>query len=194
MRRICLVLAVCACCAHSLLAQSDYAKREFGGTVAIVGADTKGAFNTDESRDGLWGFSLQGAYNISRYWGLKGEFSYFQNTVGPGTTDPTRLTQLMGGIKVQDNARTTRFRPFAHALFGVAHVSNMPRVLQQTSTGRTVAIITDTGPGFTLGGGLDIRLTRNLDLRALQYDYNPVWAGGQTFHNLKLGIGLNFRF
>ena len=113
----------------------------------------------------------------------------------PGSVVPTtRLTQIMGGIKLQDNANTTRFRPFAQALIGLAHSSNLPRVLQQTSSSRTVTIISGTGPAFVLGGGLDIRLTRKLDLRALQIDYNPIWAKGETFQNLRIGIGLNFRF
>ena len=195
MRRICFVLAFCAGCADSVFAQSDYAKHELGGTVSVAGADTKGAFNNDKSRDGLYGFSIQSAYNISRFWGLKGEFSYFQKQFWPGSVYPTSgLTQIMGGIKLQDNANTTRYRPFAHALIGVAHTSNLPRVLQETSSSRIVTIISGTGPAFALGGGLDIRLTRKLELRALQIDYNPVWAKGETFQNLRIGIGLNFRF
>ncbi len=195
MRRICFVLAFCAYCAHSVVAQSDYARHELGGTASVVGADTKGAFNNDKSRDGLYGFSLQSAYNLSRFWGVKGEFSYFQKKFGHGSADPTsRLTQIMGGIKLQDNANATRFRPFAQALIGVALTSNMPRVLQETSSSRTVTIISGTGAAFALGGGLDIRLTRKLELRALQIDYNPVWAKGETFQNLRIGIGLNFRF
>ncbi|MEP7273871.1 MAG: outer membrane beta-barrel protein [Acidobacteriota bacterium] len=195
MRRICFVLAFCACSAHSVFAQSDYAKHELGATVSIAGADTKGAFNNDKSRDGLNGFSIQSAYNISRYWGLKGEFSYFQKQFVSGSADATsRLTQIMGGIKLQDNANTTRFRPFAQALIGLAHTSTLPRVLEETSTSRTVAIISGTGPAFVLGGGLDIRLTKKLDLRALQIDYNPVRAKGETFQNVRIGIGLNFRF
>jgi len=195
MRRICLVLAFCAGCAHSVFAQSDYARYELGGTVSIVGADTKGAFNSDSSRDALYGFSIQSAYNISRFWGLKGEFSYFQKQFNPASVFPTsKLTQIMGGIKLQDNASTVRFRPFAQSLIGVAHTSNLPRVLQETSSSRTVTIISGTGPAVVLGGGLDIRLTRKLELRALQIDYNPQWAKSETFHNVRLGIGLNFRF
>jgi opacity protein-like surface antigen len=195
MRRICFVLAFCAYCAHSVFAQSDYARHELGGTASVIGADTKGAFNNDNSRDGLYGFSIQSAYNISRFWGLKGEFSYFQKQFVPGNVVPTsRLTQLLGGIKLQDDTNTTRFRPFAQALIGVAHTSNLPRVLQVASPSRTVNLITGTGAAFALGGGLDIRLTRKLELRALQIDYNPTSAKGETFQNVRIGIGVNFRF
>jgi hypothetical protein len=51
-----------------------------------------------------------------------------------------------------------------------------------------------TGPAFALGGGLDIRLTKRLELRAFQIDYNPSRIKEETFQNVRLGIGLNFRF
>ena len=94
MRKICFVLAFCAYSAQPIFAQSDYARHELGGAVEVVGADTKGAFNNDSSRDALFGFSLQSAYNLSRFWGLKGEFSYFQKQFEPSNVFPTsRLTQ-----------------------------------------------------------------------------------------------------
>jgi opacity protein-like surface antigen len=193
--RICFLLALYTLCDHVVFGQSDYAQHELGGTASIIGADTKGAFNNDKSRDGLYGFNLQGAYNISRYWGLKADFSYFQKQFEAGNQDLTsKLFQLTGGIKLQDNATTTRFRPFAQALVGVAHASNLPRVLQESSTGKIVSAISGTGPAFALGGGLDIRLLKKLELRALQIDYNPIRLKGESFQNLRLGIGVNFRF
>lgn len=187
-------LALLTCFSQFVFGQSGYAKHELGAMASIVGADTKGAFNNDESRDGLYGFDVQGAYNFSRWLGLKAEFSYFQKDFLTSADPTSRLTQFMGGIKAQDNANSTRFRPFAQALFGLSHTTNIPRVVQPASSGKTVALITGTGPSFSLGGGLDIRITRKLDLRVLQIDYNPVWAGGHTFHNMRLGIGVNFRF
>ena len=87
-----------------------------------MGADTNGAFNSDKSRDGLYGFNVQGGYNISRFWGVKADFSYFQKYFEAGFASiDSKLTQMMGGIKLQDNANNTRFRPFAHALVGLAH-------------------------------------------------------------------------
>ena len=178
-----------------MFAQSDDAKRELGGGVSIVGADSKGAFNNDESRDGLYGFYIQGAYNISRFWGLKADFSYFQKQFEAGNIDLTsRLSQITGGIKLQDNANTTRFRPFAQTLIGVAHTSKLPRILQENLSGRVVSAISGTGPAFVLGGGLDIRLAKKLELRALQIDYNPIRIKGESFQNVRLGIGMNFRF
>lgn len=195
MRRTLFLLIFYTCCAQYVFGQSDYRKREIGGNVSIIGADTKGAFNNDKSRDGLYGFNVQGAYNISRFWGVKADFSYFQKRfeAGPAFFIDSRLTQMMGGIKLQDNANGTRFRPFAHALVGVAHTSDLPHVFNDTQV-KVIEVRSGTGPAFALGGGLDIRLTRKLELRAFQIDYNPSRIGGHTLQNIRLGIGLNFRF
>lgn len=68
MRRTLFLLILYTCCAPCVLGQGDYRKREIGGNFSIIGADTNGAFNNDRSNDGLYGFSVQGAYNISRFW------------------------------------------------------------------------------------------------------------------------------
>lgn len=195
MRRTGFLLILCACCAQHVFGQSDYSKRELGANASIVGADTKGAFNNDKSRDGLYGLEVHGAYNISRYLGLKADFSYFRKRFEAGPIFfNARLTQVMGGIKVQDNANSIRFRPFAHALVGVAHTSDLPFVVQDSSAGRLVSVSDDTGLAFALGGGLDIRLTKKFELRAFQIDYNPSRIKGDVFQNVRLGIGVNFRF
>ncbi len=194
MRKTCFLLVISACCAQYVFGQGDYRKREFGGNVSIVGADTNGAFNNEKSRDGLYGFGVQGGYNISRFWGVKADFSYFQKHFEAGFASiDSSLIQMMGGIKLQDNANAIRFRPFAHALVGVAHTSDFPRVFSDTQV-KVVEVRSGTGPALALGGGLDIRLTRKLELRAFQIDYNPSRIGGHTLQNIRLGMGLNFRF
>lgn len=195
MRRTLVLLVVYACCAQYVSGQTDYNKREIGANVSIMGLDTKGAFNSDRSRDGLFGFNVQGAYNFSRYLGVKAEFSYSQRHFNLDFIDlTTRLSQIMGGIKLQDNKTTTRFRPFGHALVGVAHASDLPRIVPDGFGLVTFSVRDGTGPAFALGGGLDIRLTKKLELRAIQIDYNPSRIKEQTFQNVRLGIGLNFRF
>jgi|SRR5215471_4270294 len=194
-RRICFLLLAYTGCAHYAFGQSDYTKHEIGSTFSIFGVDTKGAFNNDKSRDGFFGFNSQGVHNLSRFWGLKADLSYSQRQFEAGNSDFTsRLFQIAGGIKLQDNANATRFRPFAQALIGIAHASKLPRLLEENASGKTVSVLSGAGLAFGLGGGLDIRLTRKLELRALQIDYNPVRLKGETFQNVRLGIGVNFRF
>jgi opacity protein-like surface antigen len=195
MRKTSLLLFLYLCVAQQAFGQTDYSKHEIGGNVSIMGLDSKGAFNSDGSRDGVYGFDVHGAYNFSRYLGVKAEFSYSQRHVDSDFIDlSTRLSQVMGGIKVQDNKTSTRFRPFGHALVGIAHASDLPRILPDGFTLVRFSVRDGTGPAFALGGGLDIRLTRTLELRALQLDYNPTRIKGDVFQNVRLGIGVNFRF
>jgi opacity protein-like surface antigen len=197
MRKVATIVLFFACGVPFVYGQSEIARHEVSATFSISGIDTRGAFNNDKSRDALYGFNLQGAHNLNRFFGLQGDFSYFRRSfnTGVGNADLTsHLSQIMGGIKVQDNSNTTRFKPFAQALVGIAHATNFPRVLRDDSQGKLVNARNDTGVAFGLGGGLDVRLMRKLDIRAFQIDYNPAHLNGDTFHNLRLGIGLKFRF
>ena len=46
-------------------------------------------------------------------------------------------------------------------------------------------------PG-AIGGGLDIRINHNFQIRAIQIDYNPVRIGGFTNNNARIGAGIVF--
>ena len=197
MRKVATIVLFFACGVQFVYGQSETAKYEVSGTFSISGIDTRGAFNNDKSRDALYGVNLQGAHNLNRFLGLQGDFSYHRRSfnTGVGNAELTsRLSQIMGGIKVQDNLNATRFKPFAQALVGIAHATNFPRVLRDDSQGKLVAARNDTGVAFGLGGGFDVRLTKKVDIRAFQIDYNPAHLNGDTFHNLRLGIGIKFRF
>lgn len=194
MRKTCLGLVLLLCYAQYALGQSDYRKGEIGANVSIAGADTKGAFNSDNSRDGIYGFQVHGAYNFSRFWGLEAEVSYHQRHFDtPSIELHSKLTQVMAGIKFQENSNTTRYRPFAHALAGVAHASEFPRIVDISNV-EVLSIRSGTGPAFVLGGGLDIRLNKKTELRVFQLDYNPSRIKGDVFQNVALGAGVNFRF
>jgi opacity protein-like surface antigen len=94
----------------------------------------------------------------------------------------------MGGIKLQDNALETKVRPFAQLLLGVGRA-------EIDSSGPSINI-NDSRTGFAaaVGGGLDIRVHKNVDIRAIKVEYNPVRIDGETDNNIRLGVGLNFRF
>ena len=118
-----------------------------------------------------------------------------------------RLHNILGGIQIKDNSDEPTFKPFAHALFGVgrtsADLSQFDNILEDFE---------DSGFAAAIGGGLDIRLTPRIDLRAIQIDYNPMRfdfsdfgaigipgtptpLGEQkrTLHNFRIGIGIVFR-
>jgi opacity protein-like surface antigen len=183
-------------CAPLAFGQDDFQRGEFGVMFSHNRVDTDGAFNpspTATGRDGFNGVNIDAGYNFTRYVGAKADFSYHQKStefpVTGGTVEVDgKLTQFMGGIKLQDNSTETRVRPFVQALVGLGHVNVESNSLlgnfDQSETGLAAAI----------GGGLDIRVHRNVDFRAIKVEYNPVRIEGETGNNIRLGVGLNFRF
>lgn len=74
-----------------------------------------------------------------------------------------------------------KFRPFAEALFGGAHVN-----VNNANT-------TDTSFATALGGGLDYKIIRPIAWR-LQGDYVQTRFFGTTQNNIRLSTGLVLRF
>lgn len=165
-------------------------------TVVLCSADGAAIFGTNFQklfceRNGFNGVDGSVTYNVSRYVGFTGDFSAqrrtatYVDTLGPGHTDTTKVTenkyQLFGGVRIKDNSPETRFKPFAHALAGFA------REKLSGNTTSTLAVeppssFTDSPTSFALklGGGLDVRLSRRLDLRLIEVDYNPNFARDRT--------------
>ena len=183
-------------CAPLAFAQDDFQRGEFGVMFSHNRVDTDGAFNPDPNetgRDGFHGVNIDAGYNFTRYVGAKADFSYHQKSTDfavPGGTVNVegKLTQFMGGVKFQDNATETRVRPFAQFLVGVGNVG------VQTNSVLGNFDDSETGLAAAIGGGLDIRLHRNVDFRAIKVEYNPVRVEGDTGNNIRIGVGLNFRF
>jgi opacity protein-like surface antigen len=189
-------LILVACAGVSFAQGEEYKKGEIFVGYSANQVDTNGAFDPSsngDGRDNFNGINVEATGNLTRYFGIQGDFSYHQKeadfTVGTTTTNVKgKLTQFMGGVKVQDNALATRFRPFAHALVGVAHASADLR------TPTVSASDSDNGLALALGGGVDVRATDSIDLRLVQVDYNPNRFNGETDHNVRLSFGVNFRF
>jgi hypothetical protein len=78
--------------------------------------------------------------------------------------------------------RKFRFEPFVHALFGVVRQRNNVTLSIHTETNPSDEILTlrlrdnYSAFGAALGGGLDIRVSRHIAVRAIQVDYLPVFA------------------
>ncbi len=82
-----------------------------------------------------------------------------------------------------------RFRPFAEALFGVAHIkttqsSPLPDNFMQPS---------DTAFATALGGGVDYKIIRLIALR-VQGDYVQTRFFGTSQNNVRISTGVVFRF
>jgi hypothetical protein len=178
----------------------DYRKNEF-----YVGYSNQ---QIDNGRRTFHGF--EGAYtrNLSRYFGIKADVSgayknnSFTSNIVEGTTTTTfsakqkgSLYNFLGGVQIKDNAARTRFKPFAHALVGVARASNKISNVTCSAPSCTQLVFSDsneTGLGGAFGGGLDIKINDKIDFRVLQVDYNPVYTSSTVENNFRFGIGFVF--
>src|SRR5437763_2381245 len=165
------------------------------------------------------GFDGSITFNVSRYVGLKanvtGHFksqSYLDRFNPPGVAQTLinheRLYQFLGGVQLKNNSASKHFKPFAHALAGFARYTN--RQSQDLDLFPQFNFTIDdrvTSFAMKLGGGIDIRAGRRVDIRVFEFDYNPVFAGnrqaksiagpfnpvtftGPTRHNYTFGFGI----
>ncbi|MEP6849615.1 MAG: outer membrane beta-barrel protein [Acidobacteriota bacterium] len=195
--------------------KSDYNKWEVYGGYSNGQVDT--GFDSGNSlrdffddRSSFNGFEASGVYNIHRYFGIKADVSGTYNsrptsfTVpnGNGTSssisfDHNRsLYNILGGVQVKDNSSDARLKPFAHAMIGVGHGrSKFSNVACSGGIDCTGLFTSDSQTGFAgaFGGGLDIKLSKKIDFRAIQVDYNPIKFDSGTDHNVRFGIGFVFK-
>ncbi|HJQ22816.1 MAG TPA: hypothetical protein VKA60_02795 [Blastocatellia bacterium] len=171
-------------------------------------------------RRNLHGFDGSVALNLSRYFGVKADFTghyrsesfvdVFPTPVGNATQTirvREHLHQFLFGLQVKDNGVNARWKPFAHALLGAARYTNREsQDIDLFPDFNYVARDRATSFALKLGGGLDVRLARRLDLRVVELDYNPIFAGdrgfetvsgpftfdvrGRTAHNYTLSFGI----
>ena len=165
-------------------------------------------------RRGFNGFDASITHNFNRYFGIKGNVAgyyksdRFVDTFGAVTdtiNSKERLYNFLGGVQVKDNGKAGRFKPFAHALVGVARqpVTQVQTSAQSASDNFTTK---DNAKSFAmkLGGGIDVRVNRKVDIRLVEFDYNPIFTRdfittgapfsisqkGRTAHNFTIGGGI----
>ena len=163
------------------------------------------------NRTGLNGVEFSYTRNFSRYLGIKSDVSYAtkKRELSFSTTDPnfgpysfeqdTRrsVTNVLAGIQVKDNNTETRFKPFAYGMAGIAHNRSSFTDYRCTSGTCPTPVLgdfsfNDTGFAAAIGGGLDIKLSRRFDLRAIQVDYNPIYSNSRFDNNFRIGVGIVF--
>ena len=153
------------------------------------------------------GGSTSIAFNLNRYLGLVGDFGGFNETrlmitTGnpPQATGPYEAVDggsaytFLGGPRVSLRNHT-RLTPFAQALFGVMHATQVSLCPSCTSI-----LPAQNAFALTAGGGLDIRLTHRIAIRAVQGEYfmsrfqNLVTGKTSPQNDARLSTGLVFRF
>lgn len=135
----------------------DFKRTEFFAGYSNGQVDTgidsgSSAVDFFRDRESFNGFNVSGVYNLTRYFGIKGDVSGTYNAkrfnasadVGGSLAsisikNNSSFYNFLGGVQVADNARSGRFKPFAHAMTGAlmaARKSAITRVLHQTSVRR----------------------------------------------------------
>ena len=208
------ILAACLAAGLGTVAfaqSSDYKKSEFyvGYSNGQIdnGVDTGNSFRDFlDDRTTFHGWEGAGVYNFHRYFGIKGDVSGTYNNKTFAFSTPNgnvafktnnSLYNFLGGIQVKNNGSDARFKPFAHALIGVGVGHTKIKDVSCTGTADCSGLLgsdTETGFAGAFGGGVDVKLSDKIDLRAIQVDYNPVhFSNTGTDHNVRLGVGIVFK-
>src|SRR4029079_1765879 len=177
MKKMILAACIAAGLVTAAMAQSssDYKKSEFyvGYSNGQIdkGIDTGSSFQDFlDDHTTFHGWEAAGVYNFHRYFGLKGDVSgtYNNKTFAFATPDGNvsfktnnSLYNFLGGIQVKNNGTDARFKPFAHALVGVAVGHTKIKNASCTGTADCSGLTgseSQSGLAGVVGGGVDIKL------------------------------------
>jgi opacity protein-like surface antigen len=220
MQRILILLVMLLCsvlCSPLVLAQQsgapDYPRFEW-----FIGYSALGDANAEDTGRILTFFGTNTGLetsltrNLSKHWGIKGDFSAHWGTnhgtaivsqpfvQPPGTTqngtfefEHRHFNFLIGPEYKWRNH--TRLTPFAHALVGAGVSGGEVRLTFPGGTG--LIKVSDTGVALGLGGGFDIRVSKRVSFRT-SVDYNPAYAGGTSIDprgwrdHVRFSVGIVF--
>ncbi|HKQ99433.1 MAG TPA: outer membrane beta-barrel protein [Pyrinomonadaceae bacterium] len=210
MRKLMILAVLVVASASMAFAQStDYNKVEVSAGYSHARVDT-GVEDPDleddvadflADRRGFNGFDASITGNLTRYFGLKGNISgHFKSdsfTDGIDTVNTReRMWNFLGGVQIKDNSKEKTVKPFAHVLAGVAR----QEVRFTSPSFADVFDIEDTNFAMKFGAGLDVRVHPRVDLRVIEFNYNPIFRGdvtlddevftGRTQHNFTIGFGI----
>lgn len=143
----------------------------------------------------LHGASFSGAFYVNRWFGIVGDFGVY-HTGNIADQFSLTLQTYQGGPRVSFR-NDTRFTPYAEFLLGGGHAGG---TLYTSSLGAGLAPIgTNNSFLYTVGGGLDYRLSHKVSVRIPQVEYlhSEFLNGSVTDHvqnNLRLSTGVVFTF
>jgi hypothetical protein len=129
---------------------------------------------TDSPSFNLSGWELAGQYKVTDWLGGVADFD---GHYGSPNGFSTSLHTFLFGPEVSWPARVS---PFAHVLFGGAHVSS--------------GGFSDTSFAMAVGGGIDTKLIHGIYWRIIQGDYLPTFFGNSRENNARLSTGIVVRF
>jgi opacity protein-like surface antigen len=140
----------------------------------------------------LNGFNIAGTAFFHHYLGVTADFSGTYGTptfLGVGVN--THLYTYMFGPELRAT-NSTKFVPFAHALFGGAHVSASSNFV--APSGGFTASGSNSGFAWAAGGGLDYKALPHIAIRVGQFDFLQTHISSETQNNFRYSGGVVFRF
>ncbi len=188
------ILVICYTTISPAQDADAYPKNEFFVGYSYESADIN-SLTINPGRRGLHGINLEYTRNINSVVGITVDFSGHvkRDSLATGTGDIQHDRQqynLLGGLQFKARNRT-RVTPFAHALLGGSLFRGFSAILTPASN----TYFFDDARSFAMafGGGLDIRASKRISIRAIQADYNPTFFGQQGRQdNFRLSFGIVF--
>jgi hypothetical protein len=145
-----------------------------------------GGFSYFRSNVGASGFNLNGwnsafVTNINQWFGIIADVSglYGSPFQTPGFDTQENVHAFLFGPQYSFRSHS-RIIPFARGLFGLMH--------EQTSV--APFSVSNIGLAYGFGGGVDIRISEKLAVRAAQFDYINIRVSGVGSNNLRLSFGI----
>jgi len=160
------------------------------------------------------GFNGSVTYNFHRFVGAT--FDFTAHTHGSTFTSPLQISapplppipaatikesqsvyQYLFGVQIKDNKKESqKLKPFFHFLGGFAHETLNLDETAPTATKLFHANSTDFAMKF--GGGLDLAVHPNVDIRLIGFDWNPIYrsdmAGFGRIPNVPAALQNNYMF
>jgi opacity protein-like surface antigen len=196
MQKLLTTIFLSACIASLSFAQTpgDQPKNQFFAGYSFNSADIN-TLTIDPRRTGQNGINLEYTRSVTRHIGITGDASVHFHRDTSSTTGGTFTSKrdqyfLLGGLQFK-TGNDKRVQPFAHALFGASLFRGFTSDIR--TTGNVYTFDDATSLAMAFGGGLDIRLSKRIDLRLIQADYAPTWFGSGRQNNFRLSVGIVFK-
>jgi len=145
-------------------------------------------------------------YNFAPLIGIKADFMGYTQGSGVKLTDNGQFLGNVSGnlftymFGPQIKKHSGRLQPFGEALFGAAH-TNLAANICKLEGGCGSGSGSNNGFAMEFGGGLDIPITKTIQLRPVEVDYlythfgsNHIAGFSTSQNNFKYVAGVNFTF
>ncbi len=199
MRKVLVVAVLLGLLALALPLMAEDKVEVFGGYQYLHLGDATASGQTIFNSQGFNGWDAAAQFNVTKYFGIEGNFGGAYATLGGSQGVKTHLYTYTGGPVLFVNVGP--IKPFVHGLFGGLHSS----FSGSGGSGNSVNL-SDNGYTSMVGGGLDVKVSKAVAVRLAEFDWvyyhlgSLSSSGSQLFpafgesNNFRLTTGIVFRF